>query len=109
MLGCRLVVWVMGDGDFSFLARMPPISKGATARITLNGKVCLVFGVGIDVGVGVFTVSLNIHRTVVFDINILRYGVRIGWLSHHAMKGKNRNQYDEPLATDNNPILPVLY
>ena len=49
MLGCRLVVWVMGDGDFSFLARMPPISKGVTARITLNGKVCLVFGVGIKV------------------------------------------------------------
>ena len=48
MLGCRLVVWVMGDGDFSFLARMPPISKGVTSRITLNGKVCLVL-VGIKV------------------------------------------------------------
>ena len=109
MLGCRLVVWVMGDGDFSFLARMPPSQKGARQELLLMERCVWFFGVGIDVGVGVFTVSLNIHRTVVFDINILRYGVRIGWLSHHAMKGKNRNQYDEPLATDDNPILPVLY
>ncbi len=35
---CRLVVWVTGDGVFHFLLWMPPLTKGVTARITLNGK-----------------------------------------------------------------------